>query len=537
MPLSAQFSYKVDGIVKYREKAIAGAVVSLYNSSGMEKEVLTNAAGTYSLSLKPNEEYTIFITKPGFTKSEIVVSTMGFTEDDAKKFKGFSKPEIELFDLPSDEVAVAKIKEILGTPLMSYYYDFDKNAIIADESLEESLKDELATIRKIAGQPEKKEDLSAETDFKYKTEIAEGDKLFKAKKYDVAMLSYNQASSIKPAESYPKLRIQEIDKLMADAELNEKLAKERADASKEKERIANEKKLADAAEKERLAKEKALTDAAEKERIAKEKELANAAEKEKMAKEKEMADAAEKERMAKVKALADAAEQARLANEKDMADAAKKSRLAKEKAMADAAELERITKEKENAIASERARIAKEKAMADAAELDRITKEKDLVDAAEREKRAKEKEVADAIEKERLTKEEEVRALNKKYTLAINRGDSAILAKNYTIAKAQFNEALTLKPKETYPTGRIAEIDMAIAKTGEFKNELAKKYPEGVTEEVVKEGNAVVTRRIVVIGNKGVLYLMRRTSFGAVYYFKDDAAISEAEFKKNTEVK
>lgn len=67
----------------------------------------------------------------------------------------------------------------------------------------------------------------------------------------------------------------------------------------------------------------------------------------------------------------------------------------------------------------------------------------------------------------------------------------------------------------------------------DFQNALAKKYPQGVTEEVVKEGNSTTTRRIVVRGNKGVLYLMRKTNFG-VFYFKDGTPIFESEFIKNT---
>src|ERR1019366_1658146 len=453
-------------------------------------------------------EYNIFFTKAGFTKSEIVFSTIGSTEDDAKKFKGVSNPEIELFELPSDETALSKINEILSTPLMSYYYDSDKNSIISDESLEQSLQDELAKIQEIVDEENKKVNPAQELEKQYKKEIAEADKLFAAKNYDMAKTSYNQASALKPSETYPKTRMLEIDKLIADAN--------------EKERIAKEKELANASEKERIAKEKELADAKEKERIAKQKAITDAAEQERIAKQKGITDAAEQERIAKQKAIADAAEQERIAKQKVNADAAEQERIAKQKAIADAAEQERI---------------AKEKAIADAAEQERIAKQKAITDAAEKERIAKEQAIADASEKERLAKEEEARLLNKKYTLAINTGDSAIAAKNYIDAKAAFNEALTLKPTESYPKGRLEQIELELLKSGEFKNELAKKYPQGVTEEIAKESNATVTRRIVVIGNKGVLYLMRRTNFGGVYYFKDDAPISENEFKRNTEVK
>ncbi len=564
-------------MVKHNGKSLAGAIVSIYNDSGKEKEVLTNGSGEYSFSLKPNEEYSIFYSKPGFTKSEIVISTIGFTEDDAKKIKGITNPEIEIFELPQDADAVSKINEILSTPLMSYYYDSDKNAMVSDETLDQSSLDDMEKIQKIVDDGNKKVNPSAEIERKYKIEIVEGDKFFKAKKYDMATLSYNQAAALKSSETYPKSRLEEIDKLIADANAKElanaaekeRITKEKelanakemerianakgiadaaekervvkekvlADALAEKDRIAKEKILADAAEKGRIIKEKELANMAEKERLAKEKEIADVAEKERLAKEKEIADVAEKARLAKIKEIAEASEKERIAKEKELADAAEKTRLIKEKELADAGEQERIAKEKAMADASEKERIAKEKAVADAAENERIAKEKAIADAAEKERIAKEKAIVDAIEQERLAKEEEARVLKKKYTLSINSGDSALLAKNYSVAKAAYNRALTLKPTESYPKDKIAQIELEISKTGEFKNDLAKKYPEGITEEIVKDGNATDTRRIVVIGNKGVLYIMRRTSFGAIYYFKDGATITENEFRKNTEIK
>lgn len=445
----AQFNCKVEGIVTHDETVLSGAIVSLHSSVGKEKEVLTNAEGEFSFSLKPNEEYNIFVTKQGFTKIEIIYSTMGFSDDDGKKFKGVTNLKIELFKLPPDEDAVFKINEILSTPIMSYYYDSDKNVFISDESLEESLKEGLVKIQNLVEEGNKKVDPAVALENEYKKEILNANKLFEARKYELAKTSYSKASALKPNETYPKARLSEVEKMISNAKERERLAKEKAE-------------ITDNAEKERIAKEKAAADAlAEKDRIAREQEIAT-------------------------------------------------------------------NKEKE--------RIAKEKAMAENAEKERLAKEKELLDAAERERLAKEKAIADAAEKERLAKEEEKRIINKKYILAITTADSAYVAKSYTIAKTAYNKALEIKPTESYPKGRIEQIDLEIAKSGDFKNELAQKYPEGITEEIIKEGNATVTRRIVVIGNKGYLYIMRHTSFGT-YYFKDDAPISEAEFKKNTEGK
>lgn len=62
------------------------------------------------------------------------------------------------------------------------------------------------------------------------------------------------------------------------------------------------------------------------------------------------------------------------------------------------------------------------------------------------------------------------------------------------------------------------------------------KYPEGITEESATENNAKVTRRIVVKGSEGHLYVRKETSFGPIYYFKDNVPITESEFTRDTEV-
>jgi hypothetical protein len=83
----------------------------------------------------------------------------------------------------------------------------------------------------------------------------------------------------------------------------------------------------------------------------------------------------------------------------------------------------------------------------------------------------------------------------------------------------------------------IAAVDKLITaeKQSQYTNELAKKYPQGITEEISKEGNTNVTKRIVVQGNKGNLYEKKETGFGATYFFKDGVTITETEFTKNTE--
>ena len=287
------------------------------------------------------------------------------------------------------------------------------------------------------------------------------------------------------------------------------------------EKAEKDKALADAVAKEKAEKDKALADAAEAERLAKEKEKTDAIAKTKADNDKAASEQAEKDRL--TKEAADA-EKDRIAKEKALAEAS-----AKEKAAAEQAEKDRLAKEKAD----------KDKALADAAEAERLAKEKEKADAFAKAKAEAEKAAFKIEEKDRLAKEEETKALQSKYDNALAKGDSASNEKNYELAKLSYLNAASLKPKEETPGNKIKEVDAFIEaeKRYQYTNELAKKYPEGVTEEIVKEGNVKITRRIVVQGNKGDLYIKKETGFGAVYYFKNEAAITETEFVKNTEGK
>jgi hypothetical protein len=619
----AQFSCKIEGVVKQNGKNLSGAIVSLSNNSGPVNEVTTGANGVFTLILEPNEEYSVFITKPGYIKSEIVFSTMGFTDEEAQIFKNVSKPEISLFELPQDQEALSKINEVLNKPIKSYYYSAEKKSLITDESYDLSMQKEFAKIEKIAENAPKTV-VKDETTINYQSAVTKADKAFADKDYPTAKKAFEEALTYKSSELYPKTKLNEINKLviaqekaLADAAEKKRLADEKATAdAKAKEKAEQDKAIAKAAEEKRLADEKTTADAKAKEKAEQDKAIAKAAEEKRLADEKATADAKAKEKAEQDKAIAKAAEEKRLVDEKATADAkakeeqdkaiakaAEEKRLAEQKAIADAkakeeqdkaiakaAEEKRLAEQKaiadakakeeqDKAIAkaAEEKRLAEEKALAEtkaneeqekaiakaaeekrqaeekimaeakakekaeqdaiakAAEERRLAEEKAIADAKEKERLAQEKLIAEAAEKKRLAEEAEVALMENNYKAAITTGDSAFQAKNYSLAKTAFNLALTFKPGEMYPKDRIVEADALI--TASYTNELAKKYPQGVTEEVSKENNAKVTKRIVVDGNKGSLYIKKETGFGATYYFKDGIPITEQEFKRYTEAK
>ena len=387
---NAQFKFYIEGIVKENEKGLGGVLVTLSNDeSDQTKQTTTNASGSFSFSLKPNQEYTLTAFKEGYVKIKLLYSTIGFSDEEIKDFKGSSKPEFELFKLPPDEKLADQINEAFEKPLMSYFYSSGKAGLSADEDVNESMQKEFLKYQKIADEINTGGSVA---ESKYKAALTKGDKALAIKNYDQAKTAYNEALILKPNEQLPKTKIAEVDKAIADAAEKDRQASEKAKAdAAEKERLAKAKADADAAEKARLAKEKA--DAAEKDRLAKESAAADAAEKDRVAKEKAAAEKAEKDRIAKVKADADAAALAEKQRQTALENA-KKDSIAKANAAAAAAEL------------AEKQRVA----AAEKAERDRIAKEKSDAEAAEREKRAQEKAIADAAEKARIEKEREKEA-------------------------------------------------------------------------------------------------------------------------------
>lgn len=648
----AQTNYKIDGVVKENGKALQGAVVSINNFNGEKvKDILTVATGTFSFALKADEEYTIIVTKEGYISVKLLYSTIGMSEDEAKKLKGSSNPEIILFPLPSEPKLLLRTKEFVNKPLASCYFSSDDVKMICDDDEYNSMLEKLKKLEQDAFEEKNKDALAAQKETKYKTTIASADKEFDAKNYAAAKALYTEAAALKPQEQYPKDKVNQCSKLISEIAQNEKQAKEKEindkyyaviakadkalaakdyvgakqayseasgikateqypkDKIKEIDALTAAAAAKDKAEKDKLAREKDIADkynaaiakgdaamfsknytAAKtayaeamafkpseqypKDKIAEaDKLITEAAQKDKEAKEKEISDKynAAISRADKLLAAKDykAAQIAYTdANSVKPNEQYPKDKLAeitkiiaeneaKDKAAAEAAakEKERLAKEKEindkyaAAITKADAAFATKKySEAKTAYNEALaikpseTQLKDKIAecdkfAAEAERLAKEKATAEAAEKERLKKEEEKRAFEKKYQQIIATADSALFAKNFDLAKTSYSTAIAMKTEDNYPKEQLKKVEANKLEYESMKNELAKKYPVGVTEEIVEEGKTKITKRIVVIGNKGVLYEKKETGFGATYYFKDGVAISEQTFEKDTKKK
>jgi tetratricopeptide (TPR) repeat protein len=228
-------------------------------------------------------------------------------------------------------------------------------------------------------------------DEQYAGLIASADKLFSAKTYDQARSEYQKASDLKPAEQYPKERIASAEKLMGD-----------------------------------IARQKALDD-----------------------------------EYATVIAGAD-----RLLGEKQWEQAQSEYTKA-----SDLKPAERYPKDKLAEITTALAALAKQKALDDQY-MAAVEKADQSLQAKSYEKARTEYTAALAIKpgekypQERIAEIEgmiqEIKAKDEAYKGAVSRGDAFMAQKKYEEARAEFASALEIKSEESYPRNRINEINKAL---------------------------------------------------------------------------
>ncbi|MGQ0827197.1 MAG: hypothetical protein ACT4ON_02255 [Bacteroidota bacterium] len=382
---------------------------------------------------------------------------------------------------------------------------------------------------------------------KYKAAIAKGDGALTKKDYAVAKTGYTDAIGLKPAEQYPKDKLAEIDAILA-KEMGAKAAEEKYKAAIAKADKAFTAKTYDAA---KAGYTEALGFKAN-EQYPKDK----IDEINKLLAEISGKDAAEKDRLAKE---LEAKYKAAIAKA-DAAFGGKDYTTAKA-SYTEAISLKAAEQYPKDQLARVEKIIADEnknkgaQALYDAAiaKADAALASKDYPAALAGYKEAQ---TAKPTEPYPLTKISEVNRLmddlarakgkEQQYKDLIAKADKFFGTKDYKQARNAYQDALIVKAIEKYPKDKIAEIDamskgkptttVVARNKDDFRNELVKKYPEGITEESATENNAKVTRRIVIKGNEGHLYVQKITSFGPIYYFKDDVPITEKEYMRDTEV-
>lgn len=283
----------------------------------------------------------------------------------------------------------------------------------------------------------------AEQDKAYKDKIAEADKAFGSESYEIAKTTYEAAASLKPKETYPQTKLQEIEGILA--------SKAQADAEYQAAIQAGDQALA--AENYPLAKEKY-----------------NAAQSIKPE------EGYPKEKLAEIGAIMVKIEENQAAYDKAIQNAddalADKNLDKAEQYFNEAKGLmpeQSYPQEKLSEIAGIRKdRAAAEQAYQEAiATADAALESKDLQGALAAYQKASGMKPEESYPKDQIAKVEGILAEAAKeeadYQAAIKRGDEAFSANNLETAIAAFEEAKGIKANESYPAEKISEIEEILA--------------------------------------------------------------------------
>lgn len=351
-------------------------------------------------------------------------------------------------------------------------YDIAKtnyNQALTIKSTEKYPKDKLVEIENILAELAKKKaaeeaSMMAQKDkeAKYTSLIAVADKSFTTKSYDDAKSNYNQALGVKPNEQYPKDKIKEIDKILAD--IAAKKAAEESASSAQKE--INEK----------YNKVIAIADAA-----------FNATNYENAKIKYYEASAIKKDEQYprdKINEITKLlAELAKKSDEDKLAAEAERKKREYYKAVIAQAEGELVVKKYEDAKRkfTEASTILPDETYPKI----KIQEIDDLLA-----KLAAEKDNALLAEKER----------NEKYNALIAQADGSFSAKDYQSAKTSYKSALNVKPKESYPQDKILEIDLILADLAKQQEEItltnnALKQKLDRYNSLIKQGDASFSKK------------------------------------------
>lgn len=366
-------------------------------------------------------------------------------------------------------------------------------------------KDKLAEIKSLLDELAKKEGEGKQKEANYLAAISTGDKSMGLKKYDEAKQAYETALGIKPAEKYPKDKLVEIENILA--ELAKKKAAEEASLMAQKGKDEKYSSLIIIADKSLAT--KSYDDAKSnynqalgvkpneqypKDKIKEiDKILADLAAKKAAEESANLADKEKNEKYNKVIALADNDfnttnyESAKIKYYE--ASAIKKEEQYPKDKINEITKLlaELAKKSDEDKLAAEAEKKKREyyKAVIAQAEGELIVKkyedakrkftEASTILPDETYPKTKIQEIDDLLAKLAADKDNALLAekdKNEKYNGLIAQADASFSSKDYQSAKTNYKSALNVKPKETYPQDKIAEIDKILADLAKQQEEI-----------------------------------------------------------------
>jgi tetratricopeptide (TPR) repeat protein len=307
----------------------------------------------------------------------------------------------------------------------------------------------------------------------YLSQILQADKLLTEKSYLPSKEAFQKALVIKPSEVYPKNKIAEIDKILAEIARQKKDDDSYANAVAEGDKLLADNALPEAKAKYQLALTIKSSESYPKEKIAGiDKILAEDAAKRKT----------EEQYLAAIKTGDDQLTKKAYAEAKAAYNQAAAFKPAEQLPKDKLAEVDRILAE----IAALKDLNDRYTTMVKKA--DNLFTTKAYTESRVEYESALKLKPEESYPKTRLDEISKIEAeiaarksLEDNYLSTISSADQLLAAANYEPARAKYNEALTLKPAEKYPKTRITEIDAKLAEIAR-KEALEKEYTTIVSE-------------------------------------------------------
>jgi len=367
---------------------------------------------------------------------------------------------------------IAKANQAYGQKNYSIAKQFYQDALLIKPS--ESLpKTRIQELDKLIEQQAQQQAQQKSVDEAYNNAIKQADALFQSKNYEAAKEAYAKALTIKPSESYPRTKTQEVERIIEQQKLAEKTAK----AAEQKNKFdallteGDNQFKAKNYEAARAAYAEALTikpdDEYTKQRLAAiDKNIAN----EQASRQKTIEDGYKNAITAGNTAMT----QKQYQQAKEQYQKALTFKPGDSYATGKIAEADRLLEEQNKALAEAELRDKQYKEAI--AEADRLMQAKDYQGALDGYRKALGIKPDDVYARQRITgientmKAEEaarLKSIEDNYRNAITAGNTAMTQKQYQQAKEQYQKALTFKPGDSYATGKIAEADELIRKEKE----------------------------------------------------------------------
>lgn len=411
----AQEKCNVKGNVTINGGDLSNVKVTLYKDSNKESVRNISKNGKFSYQLDFGYDYIFEFSKKDFVTKKVSVSTY-VPQDVLERDSRFPpcKFSIELFRFfPGIDLSV------FDQPIGMIMYNNETDLIETDLSFQTEIEDELKRIEKETRLKQEAYLANlARINAEFNAAIKKGDSEFLKKNYIDSKSFYTEASTLKPEEEYPISQIAKIDKLM----------------------IGQKDKL----EAQRLLAEKKYTDLIATADIAFEaKQYENAKSKYTEALKVKADEAYPQSQIQIIEDKLDYLKQLAAANEQIVAQ--QKAIDAKYKKIIKLADSQFSKKDYDAAISSYNQALE--------------------VKSDETYPQTQIQIINDAIEREKnlLANKAKQKEINDQYKLLVSAGDKQLKNGDYIPAKQSYNDALTLKPNESYPKAQLVKIESLMA--------------------------------------------------------------------------